>query len=299
MSVMSAARLSQTWEKDLDREFFDEYNRWTPIMSDILKVSSNDKDHYIKEGLMTSFGAAPQVYDGQAFPFDAFYQGPEKTVYFNEYGFAAQATRVMMEDDRKDIMKKIAREQAKSMTHSIELQGADIFNSGFTTGRVGLDSKALFATDHPAYGPGGAAQSNLLTGSFSKLNLMAAIDMFAVLKNERGIPIYSAPPFEVVIHPYNRWMAELLGGTELDPDSASNAINVVKGKFTYKLVPYLTSTGMFAVLDKKMHDLRWTWRRKVKYGGSTDFITGNVLWKAEMRALCTFFHWRGAVGSAG
>ncbi len=299
MSVMSAARLSQLWEKDLSDEFFDEYNRWPPIITNILNVSSNDKDHYIKEGLLTSFGAAPQVYDGQAFPYDALYQGPEKTVYFNEYGFAAQATRVMMEDDRRDIMKKIAREQAKALDYTIELQGADLFNSGFSTSRVGLDSAALFSASHVAYGPGGSTQSNLLTGSLSKLNLMAAIDVFANMKNERGIPIYAMPPFTLIIHPNNRWMAEILGGTELDPDSANNAINVVKGKFNYKLLPFLTTSTTWALLDQKMHDLRWIWRRKVKYEPSVDFITGNVLWKAHFRALATFFHWRGAVGSAG
>lgn len=155
MAVMSAARLSQLWEKDLTREFFDEYSRWPSIITDVAHVSDNDSDHYIKEGLMTSFGAAPQVYDGQAFPFDAFYQGPEKIVYFNEYGFAAQATRVMMEDDRQDVMKKIAREQAKAMAYTIELQGWDLLNSGFGTSRVGLDSPGALRVRSPDVRPPG------------------------------------------------------------------------------------------------------------------------------------------------
>lgn len=299
MSVMSAARLSQLWEKDLTKEFFDEYTRWPGIATDFLHVSSNDSDHYIKEGLMTSFGSAPQVSDGQAFPFDALYQGPEKTVYFNEYGFAAQATRVMMEDDRKDIMKKIAREQAKSMAYTIELQAWDLINSGFGTSRLGIDSKALFSASHPLYGPQGGTASNLLTGSLSKLNLQSGIDKFANLVNERNIPIYAMPPFTLTIHPNNRWMAEILGGSELDPDSAGNAINPVKSKFNYKLVPFLTSSTVWTLSDAKMHDLRWIWRRKIKYEPAVDFITGNVLWKAHMRALASFFHWRGIVGSAG
>jgi hypothetical protein len=296
---MSAARLSQLWEKDLTKEFYDEYERWPSIVTDVLHVTNNDKDHYIKEGLMTSFGAASQVYDGQAFPFDAMYQGPEKIVYFNEYGLAAQATRVMMEDDRQDIMTKIAREQAKAMAYTIELQGWDLINSGFGTSRVGIDSQALFSSAHPMYGPQGGTLSNLLTGSLSKLNLQAAIDKYAGLQNERAIPIYAQPPFLLLIHPTNRWMAEILGGSEYDPDSASNAINVVKGKFEFKLVPFFASTTQWALLDEEMHDLRWIWRRQIKYEGVPDFITGNKLWKAHMRALATFFHWRGTVGSAG
>jgi len=299
MAIMSAARLSQLWEKDLTREFFDEYERWPSILTDVVHVTNNDSDHYIKEGLMTSLGAAPAVQDGQAFPFDAFYQGPEKIVYFNEYGLAVQATRVMMEDDRQDIMKQIAREQAKAMAYTIELQGWDLINSGFGLTRVGLDSAALFSASHPAYGPGGSTQSNLLTGSLSKLNLQAAIDKFANLTNERGIPIYAMPPFLLTIHPQNRWMAEILGGSEYDPDSAGNAINPVKGKFQFKMVPFFTSTTQWALFDEQMHDLRWIWRRKIKYEPAVDFITGNCLWKAHMRALATFFHWRGAVGSAG
>lgn len=299
MAIMSAARLSQLWEKDLTREFFDEYSRWPSIVTNVLHTTSNDKDHYIKEGLMTSFGAAPQVYDGQAFPYDALYQGPEKTVYFNEYGFAAQATRVMMEDDRQDIMKQVAREQAKAMAYTIELQGWDLINSGFSTSRLGLDSKALFSASHPLYGPQGGTASNLLTGSLSKLNLQAAIDKFANLVNERNIPIYAMPPFTLLIHPNNRWMAEILGGSELDPDSAGNAVNTVKGKFQYKMVPFFTSTTEWALIDQQMHDMRWIWRRKIKYEPAVDFITGNVLWKSHMRALATFYHWRGVVGSAG
>ena len=300
MALMSAARLTQLWEKDLTREFFDEFDRWPAIATGVLKTTSNDRDHYIKEGLMTSFGSAPQVYDGQAFPFDAFYQGPEKTVYFNEYGFAAQATRVMMEDDRQDIMMKIAKEQAKALAYTIELQGWDLINSGFvTTARVGLDSQALFSASHPMYGPQGGTISNLLTGSLSKLNMQAAMDKFAQLVGERNIPIYAMPPFELLIHPTNRWMAEILGASESDPDSASNATNVVKDKFSFKMVPFFTSTTTFVVADKRMHDLRWIWRRKAKYEPAIDFITGNCLWKAHMRALATFFHWRGVVGSTG
>ena len=299
MAVMSAARLSQLWEKDLTREFFDEYERWPAIITDVAHVTENTTDHYIKEGLLTSFGAAPQVYDGQAFPFDAFYQGPEKIVYFNEYGFSAQATRVMIEDDRQDIMTKISREMAKAMAYTIELQGWDLINSGFGTSRVGLDSQALFASAHPMYGPQGGAISNLLTGSLSKLNMQAAIDKYANLVNERNIPIYSMPPFLLLCHPQNRWMAEILGGSEYDPDSAGNAINPVKSKFDYKIVPFFTSTTEWALLDQQMHDLRWIWRRKIKFEGVPDFITGNKIWKTHMRALATFFHWRGCVGSAG
>ena len=300
MALMSAARLTQLWEKDLTREFFDEYERWPSMVTGVLHTTDNNKDHYIKEGLMTSFGAAAQVYDGQAFPFDAFYQGPEKIVYFNEYGLAAQATRVMMEDDRHDIMQKVAREQAKSMAYTIELQGWDLINSGFvTTSRTGIDSVALFSASHPMYGPQGGTISNLLTGSLSKLNIQAAVDKFAQLVNERNIPIYAMPPFELLIHPTNRWMAEILGASEYDPNSAGNAINPVKDKFTFRMVPFFTSTTTWTLLDKKMHDLRWVWRRKIKYEPATDFITGNVLWKAHMRALATFFHWRGVVGSTG
>jgi hypothetical protein len=300
MALMSAARLTQLWEKDLTREFFDEYDRWPSIITDVAHVTEDNESHYIKEGLMTSFGSAPQVYDGQAFPFDALYQGPEKTVYFNEYGFAAQATRVMMEDDRHDIMKQVAREQAKAMAYTIELQGWDLINSGFvTTARTGIDSLALFSASHPLYGPQAGVASNLLTGSLSKLNMQAAMDKFAQLVNERNIPIYALPPFMLLVHPTNRWMAEILGASEYDPDSAGNAANPVKGKFSFKIVPFFTSTTTWALLDQRMHDLRWVWRRHIKYEPAIDFITGNVLWKAHMRALATFFHWRGIVGSTG
>ena len=300
MALMSAARLTQLWEKDLTREFFDEYDRWPSIVTGVLHTTDNNEDHYIKEGLMASFGSAPQVYDGQAFPFDALYQGPEKIVYFNEYGFAAQATRVMMEDDRQDVMKKVAKEQAKAMAYTIELQGWDLINSGFvTTARVGLASVALFSASHPMYGPQSGVLSNLLTGSLSKLNLQAAMDKFAQLTNERNIPIYAMPPFQLLIHPTNRWMAEILGASEHDPDSAGNAINAVKDKFTFKMVPFFTSSTTWVLEDQKLHDLRWIWRRHIKYEPAIDFITGNVLWKAHMRALATFFHWRGVVGSTG
>jgi hypothetical protein len=197
-------------------------------------------------------------------------------------------------------MKKVAREQAKAMAYTMELQGWDLINSGFGTTRTGIDSAALCSASHPGtYGPGGATQSNLLTGSLSKLNVQSGMDKFAQLNNERGIPVYAMPPFTLIIHPTNRWMAEILGASEKDPSSAGNAVNPVKGKFNYKMVPFLTATGSFVLLDMKMHDLRWVWRRHIKYEPAIDFITGNVLWKAHMRSLATFFHWRGVVGSAG
>lgn len=299
MAVMSAARLTQLWEKDLTKEFFDEYDRWPAVAPNMINVSNNTSDHYIKEGLMTSLGSAPAVNDGQAFPFDAYYQGPEKTVYFNEYGIAVQATRVMMEDDRHGIMRKFSRELAKAMNYTVELQSWDLINSGFGTTRLGIDGLALFSASHPLYGPAGGTLSNLLTGSLSKLNIQAAVDLFSILTNERGIPIFIQPPFTLLIHPKNRWMATILGMSQLDPDSASNAVNPVKGTFQFKEVPFFTSTTQWALGSKADWDLRWIWRRKIKYEPAIDFITGNVLWKAHMRALATFFHWRGIVGSAG
>ena len=299
MAVMSAARLTQLWEKDLTKEFFDEYQRWDQQALKVFNVTTNDEDHYIKEGLMASLGSAPSVNDGQAFPFDAYFQGPEKTVLFNEYGMAVQATRVMMEDDRHGIMRQFSRELGKALNYTVELQGWDLINSGFGTSRVGLDGKALFSSTHPMYGPQGGAISNLLTGSLSKVNLQAAIDNFTTLTNERNIPIMASNKYLLLIHPKNRWMAEILNASPYDPDSAGNAVNPVKDFFTYMIVPFFTSTTEWALVDKGMFDLRWIWRRNVKFEPAIDFITGNTLWKGHMRALSTFFNWRGVEGSAG
>jgi hypothetical protein len=54
------------------------------------------------------------------------------------------------------------------MRYSQELKEWDLFNSAFSTSRLGIDGKALIATDHPSYGQPGVTHSNLVTGSLSR-----------------------------------------------------------------------------------------------------------------------------------
>jgi phage major head subunit gpT-like protein len=283
---------------EFEKIFFDEYNRRPEEYRSVANMSSHD-GNFIKEGDMVGLGAMQEMHENQAIPYERFEQGNDKTVRFTNFGLGVQVSRNMYDDDETGHMKKPMGDLGKSAAYTRDLKFWDLLNSGESAAaRVGLDGEALFSGTHPVQGVPGDTLSNLVNAALSKTSLETAIERLEGLTNEKGIPIVYKP--KTLIVPYQqKWIARELIDSELDPESANNAVNAVKPEgLTYMVSHYLTdSNACYLVADE--HDLRFIWRKPAAFAGKDDFNTDAALFKGTMRFQTTFFHWRGVVKITG
>jgi phage major head subunit gpT-like protein len=282
---------------EFDKIVFDEYERQPEEYSRVANISTSDQ-HFIKEGDMIGLGALREMHENEAIPFERFEQNNDKTIYFTNFGLGVQVSRNMYEDDLTGHMRKPMSELGKSAAYTRELKFWDLLNSGEdAAARVGLDGEPLFDNAHPL---GGDADTldNLISGSLSKTTLESAIESIYGLKNERGIPIVYKPSLLVI--PYQqKWIARELIESELDPESANNAVNALRGEgLRFMVSHYLTDSNACYLLASE-HDLRFIVRREMQFKGTDDYNTDAALFKVTGRFQTTFFDWRGVVKITG
>lgn len=302
MAVQTTGNLLLSWMRDVDKVALDSYKRHKPLYPQFCKISEESKQHYVKKGLVATFGAAPDLTEGEAIPFRRMVDGPTKTVYFGKIGLGYQFTEESMDDDQLKVVKSGAEEIGKSLAHTTEMKAHDLINSGFGTTRLGVDSIALFSASHPMYGTTGLTQSNLITGTLSRLAIQGAISDLRLLVNEQNIPIADAlsGPYVVWAHPDNEWLLEEIVKSEYQPETGNNTINPLYGKnVSYFVSPYFTSTTAWGIWVPSMNPLEHIWRKRLSPYGAVDPNTGNQLWARTSRFVDTFWYWRGIMGSTG
>lgn len=299
--IVNTGAFTQSWSKDFDKVFLGTYSKFPDLYTKVANVTSTE-DAYIKEGQLTGLQALQELDEGQPIGFESPVQGNEKTVYMQKFGLGVQFTEESIDDDRTGHFRdKFAKELGLAAAYTQELKFWDLLNSGFvTTTRTGIDGLALFTASHLLEKNGVTALSNIGTsGALSMATIQAGITAFRKMKNYANVPMVSKPD-KLIIPPDLEWKAKELMLSPYNPENANNAVNVLKGEgLTYIVVPYLTSTTAYFLLDSTMHDLRFIWRKKVKTQPHMDFNTGNLMMKATCRFQTTFYHWRGAWGNAG
>jgi phage major head subunit gpT-like protein len=296
---MTTGAFTHLYEKDFNKIFFDEYKRMPKEYLGVAKVSTEKKSGWVKKGDMYGLGAFQQVHENQALPLDAFQQGNQKIMYFNEFRLGVGHSRIAREDDQYGAMSRGMTELGKSAGYTLDLKFWDVLNSGHLAVRRGLDGQPLFSEVHPLGGVPGAVVSNIVNASLSKTAIQAAWDLIDGMVNEKGIPIVMKPMKLLV--PYQlKWKAEELCESEKDPENANNTINSMKSitGLKYQVCHYLTDpNACYLVCDD--HDLEFVWRRNVGFGSYDDFNTQATIYQGDMRFQCTFFEWRGVVKITG
>ena len=295
MAVMATGGFSQLLSKDFEKIFFDNYRRNEKEWQRTAKVETGDGAYHREGELLGLTGFQPKG-EGQPVPFEQFKQGPEKTVYYDEFGLGVQVTQVMYEDDQTGYMRQAMSELGKAASYTQDLRFWDLLNSGSTAGStVGINGEILFSDTQPLLGEAGGTYSNVINGSLSKTTLEAAIDLFEGMVNENGIPIAMGPPYKLLIPYQLKWKAKELMLSQLDPESANNTINTVNDEgISYEIVHYLTDANTCFLVSNE-HDLRHIWRRNVNFKSWDDPNTGNAVFKGDYRSQDTFYRWRGAI----
>lgn len=266
-----------------DEIFFDNYNAVPEQWPALFKRRTSERQ-YEDISYIAPFGTIPTKTEGTAVTYDDPIQGFDKRYTHLTYALAYRITREMWEDELYSIINQFPASIGRSMAETRNISGAGIYNDGFDSSvRTGGDGKELFATDHPL--AGGGSQKNELTSpaNLSADSLEQALIDLRATTDDRG-KLLAIRATTLVVPPELEWTARKLLNSQLDPDSANNAINPA-AQTGLKLVinDYLTDTKAWFLLGS---DHKVIWYDRIMPNNApmeNDFDTDDAKFKARAR----------------
>lgn len=299
-------------EPGLRKIFFESYQEKPEQFSQVFKVQSSDKA-IETDYRMGGFG----LFEPKDSLGAVKYQEPTSTkalqYIHEEFASGYFVERKMIDDEQYNAINKMSTSLARAARATVETKAAEVLNNAFTT--TGFDGKALIATDHLRLD--GGSLSNLLqtaygaaavNGSLSDQNLKAALIQARAQVDDRGILIQVQPTVLVVPPALEYTARTLVGGTNLsvlgsglvsggttDATTAKNTLPPLK----IVVMDYLTSSTAWFLMDPKVAELNFFWRKKLEFKNVEDFDTMQAKYRAYMRFSCGWSDYRGIVGSKG
>jgi hypothetical protein len=184
------------------------------------------------------------------------------------------------------------------MQQTKENVGANVYNRAFNPSYTGGDGKEMIATDHPNV-TGGTWSNRLATpADLSQAALEQACIDISKFTNDRGLKISVIPTTLIV--PYDLMFdAERILMSNLEPGTANNDINPVKGKFKLVLNHYLTDADAWFIRTNVPNGPKHFVRKAPEFKDDSDFDSDNLKYKATERYAFGWTDPRGVYGSPG
>lgn len=246
---------------------------------------------------------------------DAIQGGSYRYIHF-PYALGCRASFELHEDDQYGLINQVPKALARSGIFTREVQGALIFNNGFTT-VLTIDGLSLFNSAHPLLG--GPAATNVAPGianiisspgtypnrpnpdvDLSVTGLQLAMNVFRRMIDAQGMPIIMRPR-TLVIPPELIYVAIEILGSPNKPYTANNEINaLLRDDLQVFVYSYLTSASAWYLLpDKDGHRLTYFNRHALDVDYADDFDTRAVKTMSYQRFSFGADNWYGTFGSNG
>ena len=277
--------------------FMNKFGEKEPQYTKLFNMNTSQRQ-YEDDSYISGFGPLVTKNEGQSSTYDDAIQGYDKRYTHVTRSLAYRITKEMMEDDLYRAIQKMPQALARSTRTSIEQDGANIFNNGFTSG-TGGDGVYLFSASHPL--KGGGTQTNLITGAdLSSTSLEAACVAMRAQTDDRG-NLLNVMPKKLVVAPSEEWTAkELLQSANYPLISVNtSAINVARSLGLELVVnDYLTDADAWFLIGDE-HEINWFWRVTPDHYQGNDFDTDDAKFKVRARWSNGWSLPWGIVGSAG
>ena len=284
----------------LRKVYGDTYKDWPEEYSKVFNLETSKRSKEDDQGI-TGLGLVPSKPEGQGITYDTAFQGLKKTYTHAAFGLGIAITREMFEDDLYRKMKNMARGLARSVKHTIEIEGANDLNRAFNSSFVGSDGLELCSTLHTTVA-GGTYRNELTTAADLDITSFeqALIDIETQFIDDRGLKLRVMPQ-KMVIHPSNIWQAKKILKSAQEPDTANNAVNPGQGILPggFMVMHELTDADAWFITTDVPNGLTWFWRRKPEFTKDNDFDTENAKFKTTMRFSHGWTDPRGIFGSPG
>jgi hypothetical protein len=267
----------------------------------VFDAHESDKS-YEEDVELTGFGLAPVKSEGGSISYDSHTQGPT-TRYTNvTYGLGFIETIEAVEDN---LYKQRATSRTKMLARSMRITKetvvANVINRAFNNAYLGGDGLELISTAHVTVD---GTQSNELAVA-ADLSEASLEDMFIQIMNatdSRGLRIRLMPK-KLIVPPNLAFEAERIVKSNLQNDTANNAINAIKST---GMLPggvmvwhYLSDTDAWFITTDAENGLKLFNRRALSFAKDSDFDTDNFKHKATERYVAGWSDWRGIFGSEG
>lgn len=246
------------------------------------------------------FGVVPEA---GPVGYDQPVPGFDKTYTHVQYGLGFKASRILADDDKFSIIKKMAVELAASARDTVELVAADVYNQGWNAAITGLDGVPLFSLSHPLVKAGGLqANKSAAAMDLDQNNLQLVLTAFRKMVNAAGRKIKVRPTRLIVPPDLEFAAAEIVNGT-LRSDTANNTPNALKLRSglspfnRYEVYDYLTDTDNWIVAgEPEDTEVRFYWRERPVPVHDIDFDTRTLKTAMWMRFSCGWSDYTGVYG---
>lgn len=261
----------------LNTVIWNRYRRYPDQYSQIFDVHTSTRG-IEQTSQVSGLGLFTDIPEGAPVRYDQPVQGFDKTFVHSRFGLGFKVSQDVVEDDKINLVAKMAVELGRSAKESIEIDAASTFNNGFDPAYPGPDGQPLFSANHPLVKAGGV-QSNILSvpADLDVVSLELALTDFETQKDSSGKLIH-VPCSKVVVHPANRWNVHEILRSAMRSDTANNTTNAfqyaVDGLPKPFVWRYLTDPdAWFLCAEPGDTGLLWFWRRKPYTKGDFDFDT--------------------------
>jgi hypothetical protein len=296
---------------ELRKIFYDELADLPDIYTSFCSVDTMDSA-YISENveggrekwsaIVAGDGSYPDyTYTGEAaeYTFNNVADGTEIHYVPVTYRDAMDFSPEMVEDNRWRGIYANAREMAKGGKTIAEEIATDVLDNAFASG-TGADGSYLCVTNHNLI-------NSSSTGSNATSYKLSAEGLKQVQIISRKIVDDSNQYVNIkfdtlVVAPENEKLAEELVGSDKDPETANNAMNMFKGRYKVVVNPYLADPNTWFLVvsgDKNARKPRFYWRKTPQFKTDICSYSDNLLMKARERFAVGFSSWQHIIGSTG
>ena len=254
-----------------------------------------------KGNIGTIHALCRRAWDGEGYP----------TIYAHKtYKKGIQITREAVDDNKYRSLVNETKAIAKTARYTPLMYAAKLYNNAFTVNPAGYASYnggtlALCSASQTYENGDAGTQSNYSTNALNYDNLDTALVALNTQKDSDGRLLSFTGKPRLVIGPALYKTAVEITDSELDPDTANNAVNVYRGALADVVVnPWMHTSGgatyntaWFLVSpDAK---LNFFWRIKPEFSEEKQFDNDTIKHKVYARWSAGFSNWRGVYGSIG
>lgn len=300
--AINRAQLVKELEPGLNGIFFSEVMGYDQEHLALFEVENSIRA-FEEEVLFTGFGAAPVKPEGTAVQYDEAREGWVARYNHENIALAFSITEEAMDDNLYDtVSRRLTKALARSMAHTKQVKGANVFNRGFNNAYLGGDGVELFSDSHVMID--NSTQSNKPTTDvdLSEVALEDALITISLIDDDRGIPM-GLQARKLCIPPQLQFVVERLLMSPLRPDTANNDINAMysMGMFPdgWGINHRFTDTDAWFIKTDAKDGTKMFVRKSLKTKMEADFETGNVRYKAGERYSFGWSDWRGWYASSG
>lgn len=303
---MNALSQFDAWlTKTQNKSFQEKRDALETIYDKFTKEGDTSEADY-RSTTYTGLGQMGYTPEGGSNHRDTYAPGSERITKFKKYTNSIILPEELIEDMRNNgrvkkekvkLFSRIGEDFLESANWTRETITADFLLRGNSSTATNSwpgtfrDGLALASTSHVTTKGVAVTWSNLQTGSaMTQLALLNGLTLLANQPTEEGRPQGSTGDVILMYGRANQFKVRELLGSELEPGTANNTINVLNGalkgygKIIPMLNPYLgtTFTG-WALIDKKNHELLRFEKKEPTISKDVDVNTGNRINRVVMR----------------